>query len=87
MNVDFEFFDPKPADYHGVKALLKNYLDDTTWDISGFVDIFLAQTTVGTVVKTIDDESPIGILTALNLARYKVSCCTLTLLGFGGLFW
>ncbi|BBN04628.1 protein BCP1 [Marchantia polymorpha subsp. ruderalis] len=75
VNVDFEFFDPKPTDFHGVKALLKSYLEDTLWDISGFVDIFLAQTTVGTVVKTSNDDNPIGILTALNLARYKDRAC------------
>ncbi|KAL3692542.1 hypothetical protein R1sor_006193 [Riccia sorocarpa] len=75
VNVDFEFFDPKPTDFHGVKALLKSYLDDTAWDISEFVDIFLAQTTVGTVIKTSDDDNPIGILTAFNLARYKDLRC------------
>ncbi|KAL2635317.1 hypothetical protein R1flu_006796 [Riccia fluitans] len=75
VNVDFEFFDPKPTDFHGVKALLKSYLDDAAWDISEFVDIFLAQTTVGTVIKTSDDDNPIGILTALNLARYKDRRC------------
>jgi protein BCP1 len=70
--VDFEFYDPKVEDFHGVKALVRLYLDDDSWDISGFVDTILAQTTVGSVIKTGEDESPIGIITALNIGRYKV---------------
>lgn len=75
VNVDFEFFDPKEEDFHGVKALLRSYLDDTAWDVSGFVNIILGQSTVGTVIKTGEEESPIGVITALNLGRYKDSSC------------
>jgi len=75
VNVDFEYFDPKPDDFHGIKALLRTYLDDEVWDISAFTDLVLAQTTVGTVVKAGEDDSPIGLLTALNLARYQKSSC------------
>ncbi|MCO5575211.1 hypothetical protein L7F22_029009 [Adiantum nelumboides] len=71
VDVDFEFFDPKEEDFHGVKALLRTYLDDATWDLGGFVDIILGQPTVGTVIKTAEDESPIGVITVLNLGRYK----------------
>lgn len=73
VDVDFEFFDPKTEDFHGVKALLRSYLDDTAWDLSSLVDIILGQSTVGTVIKTGEEESPIGIITALNLGRYKDS--------------
>ncbi|KDO57862.1 hypothetical protein CISIN_1g023271mg [Citrus sinensis] len=74
---DFVFFDPKPDDFHGVKILLQTYLDDTQWDLSGFVDLILAQTTVGTVVKMEgdDDDTPFSIVTALNLGRYKDHKC------------
>ncbi|KAJ3693153.1 hypothetical protein LUZ60_012248 [Juncus effusus] len=57
IEVDFEFFDPKPNDFHGVKLLLQNYLDKFQWDLSGFVDLILAQSTVGTVVKSADSQS------------------------------
>ena len=77
MNVDFEFFDPKPDDFHGVKALVRTYLDDSSWDIGGFVDTILSQTTVGSVIKTGEDESPIGVITALNMGRYKVPIISL----------
>ncbi|GAY48698.1 hypothetical protein CUMW_113690 [Citrus unshiu] len=63
VQADFVFFDPKPDDFHGVKILLQTYLDDTQWDLSGFVDLILAQTTVGTVVKIEgdDDDTPFSI--------------------------
>ncbi|KAI5083045.1 hypothetical protein GOP47_0002788 [Adiantum capillus-veneris] len=82
VNVDFEFFDPKEEDFHGVKALLRTYLDDATWDLSGFVDIILGQPTVGTVIKTAEDESPIGVITVLNLGRYKEKSCLLHVYDF-----
>ncbi|XP_024012448.1 protein BCCIP homolog [Eutrema salsugineum] len=73
VQADFEFFDPKATDFHGVKILLQNYLDDKEWDLSGFVDLILYQSTVGTVVKVADDEDDalFSVFTALNLARYK----------------
>lgn len=53
--------------------MLQNYLDDKQWDLSGFVNLILAQTTVGTVVEIEDDEDDalLALLTALNLGRYK----------------
>ncbi|XP_061998914.1 protein BCCIP homolog [Rosa rugosa] len=78
VRVDFSFFDPKGNDFHGVKTLLQTYLDDKEWDLSGFVDLILEQTTVGSVVKIEDDEEN-GIFalvtTALNLGRYKDYKC------------
>lgn len=89
VQADFEFFDPKPGDFHGVKLLLQNYLDDKPWDLSGFVDLILEQTTVGTVVKSggqdeeeegdddggDDDEGLYGVISALNLGRYAGHRC------------
>ncbi|KAJ4710011.1 Protein BCCIP-like [Melia azedarach] len=77
VQADFVFFDPKADDFHGVKILLQTYLDDIQWDLSGFVDLILAQTTVGTVVKIEDDDddTPFSIVTALNLERYKDHKC------------
>ncbi|KAL6909360.1 hypothetical protein ACP4OV_001641 [Aristida adscensionis] len=56
IQADFAFFDPKPSDFHGVRLLLKSYLESKPWDLAGFVDLILAQTTVGTVVKLAEDE-------------------------------
>ncbi|KAL5553209.1 hypothetical protein UlMin_040610 [Ulmus minor] len=77
VQADFAFFDPKPDDFHGVKTLLQFYLDDKIWDLSGFVDLILGQTTVGTVVKVEGDEDNTiySVVTALNLHRYKDHKC------------
>ncbi|KAG5532154.1 hypothetical protein RHGRI_026689 [Rhododendron griersonianum] len=56
VQADFAFFDPKPDDFHGVKGLLQTYIDNKQWDLSGFVDLILGQTTVGTIVKIEDNE-------------------------------
>ncbi|CAK9311328.1 unnamed protein product [Citrullus colocynthis] len=84
VQADFAFFDPKPDDFHGVKTLLQNYLDDTQWDISGFSDLILGQTTVGSVVKVEGDEDNgvFSFITALNLERYKDSRSILELKGY-----
>uniref|UniRef100_A0A0D6R6Y3 Protein BCCIP homolog n=1 Tax=Araucaria cunninghamii TaxID=56994 RepID=A0A0D6R6Y3_ARACU len=78
---DFEFYDPKQDDFHGVKNLLKTYCDGTNCDLSAFVDIILAQTTVGTVIKT-DEDSLFGVITVLNFARYKDQQCIMELRKF-----
>ncbi|CAK7357361.1 unnamed protein product [Dovyalis caffra] len=77
VQADFAFFDPKADDFHGVKILLQSYLDNTEWDLSGFVDLILGQTTVGTVVKIEDDEDNglFAVVSALNLGRYKDHKC------------
>lgn len=84
IQADFAFFDPKPDDFHGVKILLQTYLDDKHWDLSGFVDLILAQSTVGTVVKIEDDEDDalFALLTVLNLGRYKDQKCIVELKGY-----
>ncbi|KAL7000931.1 hypothetical protein U1Q18_002083 [Sarracenia purpurea var. burkii] len=77
VQADFAFFDPKPDDFHGVKVLLQTFIENKQWDLSGFVDLILGQTTVGTIVKIEDDEddTPYSIVTALNLGRYKDHKC------------
>ncbi|KAF3677052.1 Basic helix-loop-helix DNA-binding superfamily protein isoform 1 [Capsicum annuum] len=84
VQANFEFFDPKPSDFHGVKILLQTYLDDKQWDLSGLVDVILGQPTVGTVVKIENDEDDgiYSIVTALNLGRYKDPECMVDLKEF-----
>ncbi|KAL3621447.1 hypothetical protein CASFOL_036359 [Castilleja foliolosa] len=73
VQANFVFFDPKPSDFHLVTVLLKTYLDNKLWDLSGFVDLILGQPTVGTVVKieNDDDDGVYGFVTALNLLIYE----------------
>ena len=102
VEVDLEFFDPSEKDFHGLKALLRTYLDDT--DFSGCSELVeaiikqvgscmhvpaggifpgpplldvhgFAQSTVGTVVKTAENDDPIGVLTALNIQRHAALGC------------
>lgn len=43
IDVNFEFFDPKEQDFHGLKALLHTYLDGQQYDNSQLVDTIIAQ--------------------------------------------
>lgn len=45
--VNFEFFNLKEQDYHGLKCLMASYLDGTQFDCSGLVDSIIKQSTVG----------------------------------------
>lgn len=70
--VDFDFCDPKEADFHGLKALFKGYLDNTEFACSDLCDFVIKQKAVGTVVKTSDEsEDPLGVTTVISLNRYK----------------
>lgn len=42
IDVDFDFFDPKPIDFHAVKHLLANLFEDDVVDLSELAD-FLVQ--------------------------------------------
>lgn len=84
VQADFVFFDPKPDDFHGVKLLLQNYLDDKQWDLSGFTDLILGQPSVGSVVKIEGDEDNgvHAVATVLNLGRYKDHKCVMDIKRF-----
>ncbi len=106
VNIDFEFFDPTDIDFHGLKSLLRTYLDGEEFGCSELVETIIKQVfdlnklarniyflhgdirlrdcylefsfdemsvceqkSVGTTVKTSEDDDPIGIITALNLQR------------------
>lgn len=43
VDVDFEFFDPREIDFHGLKALLQTYLDGTAFNCSELVDTVIKQ--------------------------------------------
>jgi len=140
VDVEFQFFDPKEIDFHGLKALLHTFLDGEQYDGSGLADTIIAQvgrpvevhvavddarlsfgapggheelavwfvggeqwggshaapsipsspllpprnipppkkkpqSTVGTAVKTGEDDDPIAVMTALNTQRYKDKEC------------
>jgi protein BCP1 len=47
IDVNFEFFDPKESDFHGLKALLHTYLDGQQYDSSPLVDAIIQQVCPG----------------------------------------
>ena len=69
INVDFEFYDPKPIDFLGLKMLLSTWLDGLEFDSSGLCDALISQRTVGTVLKTEEAGDPIGVLSCLDARR------------------
>eukprot|EP00882_Tetradesmus_deserticola_P020570 GHRQ01022224.1.p1 GENE.GHRQ01022224.1~~GHRQ01022224.1.p1 ORF type:complete len:254 (+),score=93.39 GHRQ01022224.1:84-845(+) len=71
IDVNFQFFDPKESDFHGLKALLHTYLDGQQYDSSPLVDTIIAQSSVGTVVRTGEDEDPIAVMTVLNTQQHS----------------
>ncbi|KAG9003331.1 Mss4p nuclear export [Tulasnella sp. JGI-2019a] len=74
VNVDFEFFDPRPIDYLAIKRLLRQLLqlDAEDLHVNDLVDLILSQPLVGTTVKTDGIESdPYAFLTVLNINVHK----------------
>lgn len=71
INVDFEFYDPKPIDFLGLKMLLGTWLDGLEFDCSGLCDALIAQSTVGMVLKTEEAGDPIGVLSCLDARRSR----------------
>jgi len=72
--VDFEFQDPKEIDFHGLKALLGNYLDGAEFSSSALCDDIIKQSTVGTVLKAQgagDELDPIAVMSVVNLHQKK----------------
>ncbi|PYH89773.1 hypothetical protein BO71DRAFT_434471 [Aspergillus ellipticus CBS 707.79] len=74
VNVDFEWFDPQPIDFHGLKNLLRQLFDNDAqiFDMSALADLILSQPLLGSTVKVDGPESdPYAFLTVLNLQEHK----------------
>ncbi|CDK29575.1 unnamed protein product [Kuraishia capsulata CBS 1993] len=70
VNVDFDFFDFDPIDFHATKNFLRQMFGDDSikFDISAFADLILSNSHVGTTIKTEGKESdPFSILSVVNL--------------------
>lgn len=75
LDVEFDFFDPQPHDYHSIKLLLSQLLshDAKDLDLGGVADLVLEQKLVGSTVKCDGSEGdPYAVLTVLNLNVHKV---------------
>ncbi|KAJ3072337.1 Mss4p nuclear export [Podochytrium sp. JEL0797] len=69
IDVDFDFFDPKEIDFHGLKSLIKQTVanDAEQFDISGLADLIIARPHLGSVVKVDDSTDPYAVMTVLSL--------------------
>jgi protein BCP1 len=82
VNCDFDFFDPQKQDFHGLRHLLRQLMDEDAnlFDLSELAEIILAQPLVGTTVKTEGHESdPLALLTVLNLRVHQVNSMVIRL--------
>ncbi|KAJ2732454.1 Mss4p nuclear export [Coemansia sp. BCRC 34962] len=75
VDVDFEFFDPKPIDFHAMKRMLMaSFGDDAEeFNLSALVDLILSQNTIGSTVKFEGDDDPYAFLTVLNMHVHSES--------------
>lgn len=77
LQVEFSFFDPRPEDYHSMRALLAGGATlPQGIDPGGFADLLSEQAAVGTLVKgeTIDTDV-YGFMSAIGLQEHaKVRC-------------
>ncbi|KAL1915097.1 uncharacterized protein VTP21DRAFT_7578 [Calcarisporiella thermophila] len=74
VDVDFEFFDPKPIDFHAIKRLLTQLFsaDAELFNLSELAELIIGQPLVGSTVKVDGPESdPYSLLTVLNLNHHK----------------
>jgi len=74
INVEFEFFDPRPDDFKSVRRLLEHFLpgEEDTFNVSGMADAIVEQKVVGTMVKIEGDPDVYAFSTLLPLHRHKV---------------
>lgn len=76
LDVEFEWFDPKPEiDFHGIKGLLQQLfdVDHQLFDLSALTDLILGQPLLGSTVKVDGQETDAyAFLSVLNLHEHKV---------------
>ncbi|KAI9002288.1 p21-C-terminal region-binding protein-domain-containing protein [Gaertneriomyces semiglobifer] len=73
IDVDFEFFDPKPVDFHGLKSLLNQtfFSDAASVPISPLADLIIGQPSVGSTVKVEDQQDPYALMTVLSMETHR----------------
>jgi hypothetical protein len=79
VNIEFEFYDPRPIDFKSVRRLLEHFLpgEETTFDVSAMADAVVDQQALGTMVKVTDDPDVYAFTTILPINKHRV-CCSLS---------
>ncbi|KAK9806700.1 hypothetical protein WJX73_010128 [Symbiochloris irregularis] len=75
VDCDLEFYDPSTRDETGLRDLLRPLLDGADLDLDELVTTLIQQATVGTVIKTAEDEDPLGLISVLNLETHRQLQC------------
>ncbi|KAJ1724078.1 Mss4p nuclear export, partial [Coemansia biformis] len=72
VNVDFEYFDPAPIDFHAMKRMLVGSFGDDAeeFELSELVDLILEQSAVGSTVKMEDDADPYAFMSVIGLREH-----------------
>jgi len=76
IQMNFEFFQFQPEDYHDVKNFLSKYLEGEAFEAEELSDELIEQFYIGSMIKIEDNESPVGLLSAFNIVKHGAkSCC------------
>ncbi|KAG4305356.1 hypothetical protein PORY_001526 [Pneumocystis oryctolagi] len=85
LDVDFEFFNPRPTDSCTLRNFLRQLIgpDSDCFDISEMSELILSQNLVGSMVKVDGIESdPFAFLTVLNLNYHREKTCIKQVLSY-----
>ncbi|KAJ3217247.1 Mss4p nuclear export [Dinochytrium kinnereticum] len=74
IDVDFDFFDPREIDFHGLKSLLRQTFlyDADRFDLSGMADAIISQPHIGSIVKVDDSTDPYAVMTILSFETHSI---------------
>lgn len=87
INIDFELKEPKESDFHSIKVLLKQYLDNSIFNrffqivfflfnvffySNELVEMIISQSHIGSVIKVDDNEGSFGFISVINFHKNKV---------------
>ncbi|CAG8641772.1 34215_t:CDS:2 [Racocetra persica] len=78
VDIDFDFFDPKPIDFHSIKNLVIQLFsaDAELFCISELTELIISQPLLGTTVKVDGaDSDPYAVLTVLNMNEHSEKKC------------
>ncbi|KAJ2080834.1 Mss4p nuclear export [Coemansia sp. RSA 988] len=73
VNIDFEFFDPAPEDFHAMKHMLVSAFGDDAeeFNLSGLVEVILEQNAIGSTVKVEEGGDPYGFMSVVDIRAHK----------------
>jgi len=75
IEMNFEFFQFQPDDYHNVKNFLTKYLDGEGFEVEELSDELIEQFYIGSMIKIEENESPVGLLSAFNIVKHGAKTC------------